>query len=74
VAFPPVEADAQSREVQAEIARQVRLLQAAESAPDGQPLRTSAVLRIAMPASCQRVPARRGHTRMSGYDLVRSRT
>jgi len=34
VAFLPVEADAQSREVQAEIARQIRLLQAAESAPD----------------------------------------
>jgi len=34
VAFLAVEADAQSREVQAEIARQIRLLQAAESAPD----------------------------------------
>jgi hypothetical protein len=34
VAFLPVEADAQSREVPAEIARQIRLLQAAESAPD----------------------------------------
>ena len=34
VAFLAVEADAQSREVPAEIARQIRLLQAAESAPD----------------------------------------
>ena len=34
VAFRPVEVDARSREVQAAITRQIRLLQTAESAPD----------------------------------------